>query len=203
MLTRVRRLVVLRASVFGRWLMTDSPEPVDAKLELDVVALYKTHADRAHRIAYRVLWDHDSAAEAVQEAFLSLWLSRHAYRPEQGGVDSWLYTVVHHRAVDLARKRAHQRQTKTFDDSVLLTLAAAQRSPEDQAVDADLNARIVAAIRALPEAKRRALVLTCLHGRSHVETAEQLGIPLGTAKSRIRQAKADLRAVLREEGISR
>ena len=179
--------------------MADPSEPFDASVELDVVVLYKTHAGRAHRIAYRVLWDHDLAADAVQDAFLSLWLSRLAYRPELGGVESWLFTVVHHRAVDLARKRASQRQTKMQEDAVLMNVEAPQRSSEDQLLDADLNARIAAAIRSLPDAKRRALVLTCLQGRSHVETAEQLGIPLGTAKTRIRRAKADLRALLREE----
>jgi RNA polymerase sigma factor (sigma-70 family) len=68
--------------------------------------LHDRHAGVAFSLAYRICGDRASAEDAYQDAMLSVWRSAERYRPHLGSVRSWILTLVHHRAIDLVRRRA-------------------------------------------------------------------------------------------------
>ncbi len=181
-----------------------APGPVsgvcEALSEVDVAELFRTHAGAAHGIAYRVLGDRDLAAEAVQDAFLSMWRCRHAYRPDHGDMNVWVWTLVHRRAVDLLRRRSRQPATSALYRAFGSHLVARQPGPEKDACDADQRARILAAIRQLAPLQRQTILLA-FDGHTQVEIARLLDVPLGTVKTRMLCGKRALRRLVPRETL--
>jgi RNA polymerase sigma-70 factor (ECF subfamily) len=105
-------------------------------------------------------------------------------------VSSWLFSLARHKAIDLVRREANVRK-RTADVDLDF-----EESPDDVDQEVWLRHRretVRAAIAELPDAQREALELAFFAGLTHVEVAERLGIPLGTAKTRIRTALLRLR----------
>ena len=155
--------------------------------------VYDRFGSRAYGLALRILADPSLAQDAVQDAFLSVWRRRAAYRPDRGRFAAWLLAIVHHRAVDLVRRR---RMDVPTDD----VNTASLRSP-DAAVEA--LARIEAsnvrdALTLLPVHQRQALLLAYFGGLTQVELAAVIGVPLGTAKSRVRLGLLALRQAFKQ-----
>ncbi len=161
---------------------------------LDIVALYRNHAGAAHRLALRILHDHDLAADAVQDAFLSLWLLRNRDAGSHPDAHGLLRTLVQRRAVDIIRKRSSGPPTTKLSevDQVIDEHA----DVHEQAVGALYAARVEAAIELLTPAKREVLLLAFVQGYSQNEIATSLGIPVGTVKSRLTRARTDLKQLL-------
>lgn len=157
-------------------------------------ALYDALAARVHGLAVRVLRDAAHAEEVTQEVFLDVWrLARH-YDPERGSVLSWAMTMTHRRAVDRVRSvGADARRTTAYG----VRDHAAPRDLTSEAVERKLDEQaVVGALEELPDAQRAAITLAYYEGRPHAEVAEILQVPLGTAKSRIRDGLIRLRSVM-------
>jgi RNA polymerase sigma-70 factor (ECF subfamily) len=169
----------------------------------DIATTYRNHASSAHRVAYRVLRDHELAADAVQEAFLSLWLLRARYGDIDGSGDSYglLRVLVHRRAVDILRRRSAGPSTVALD-SAAEQFSGEQTGVDEQVVAALDTARVHAAIRSLTPHKRDALVLAYVQGRTHDEIATALNVPIGTVKSRLARARNDLKRLLPADLVS-
>ncbi len=158
---------------------------------------------RIYGLASTILGDSATAADVAQEAFVRAWRHAGAYDSRRGSVITWLLTITRNLAIDHLRMN-RARPTDHLDATMLDQIIAGDRSPDDAAVAEDDLGRARAALRALPEAQRRALVLASLGGRSAQEIATLEDIPLGTAKTRIRTALIRLRETLRdEEGADR
>ncbi len=158
-------------------------------------ALYDRHAPKALGLATMVTRSRDRAEDAVQEAFVSAWRSRHAYRPERGSVQSWLMTIVRNRSLDaLRRASVHERPW----DSLELHDPADERiePADDRAVRRDDARELRAALGDLPSEQSAALRLAYFDGLSQSEIAARLGIPLGTVKGRMRLGLRRLAAAL-------
>jgi RNA polymerase sigma-70 factor (ECF subfamily) len=129
----------------------------------------------------------------VQEVFIAVWRDAARFDPARGSVSSWLFALARHKAIDLVRKEASiRRHTAEIDLSF-------EEGPDDVDRDAWMNIRrerVRAALATLPEAPRTAVELAFFSGLTHVEVAEHLGIPLGTAKTRIRTGLLRLRDLL-------
>jgi RNA polymerase sigma-70 factor (ECF subfamily) len=146
----------------------------------------------------RSITGNDRIAEDVaQEALLRAWRHASAYDPRRGSVATWLLTITRNLAIDEIRVR----RPAAFDPDVLTATAppAPDRSPDDLAVASDEVGRLRRALVMLPEEQRRAIVLAGVLGLSGREVAEHEGIPLGTAKTRIRAAMLRLRVLLSQE----
>jgi RNA polymerase sigma-70 factor (ECF subfamily) len=141
-------------------------------------------------VAFAVCRDTCTAQDAVQEAFLSIWVTRGSYRPERGSVAAWLLTVVRHRAIDLARREraATARVNRGRVVEVTPVDDAAERVLADERAD-DLKGLLAR----LPPAQRNVIVLAFYDGLSHTEIAAKLGLPPGTVKSRMRLGLDKLR----------
>ena len=178
-----------------------------------LASLYRAYRRRAFGLAYRVLGDAPAAEDAVHAAFLALWERADRIDPDGGKLGALVLTVVHRRAVDLARSRARsqQREAPRSADGDDLDVDPSTGIPDERAQQAfarvldDEEAtrrRLSAALARLPEAQRAVVELAYFEGLTHRAIAERLGLPDGTVKSRLRLGLGHLRDALktREEG---
>jgi RNA polymerase sigma factor (sigma-70 family) len=127
------------------------------------------------------------AEEVVQEVFTTLWTRPQRFDPDRGSLRSYLGAMAHRRAVDAVRQSERQRRREERAGAMSLPIPADE---SDAAVTAEA---IRQAIAMLPEEQRLAVELAYWRGLTQQEVAITLGIPLGTAKSRLRQASVKLR----------
>ena len=163
------------------------------KDERAIEALYERYSGPLYSLAYQVTGADRFAQEVVQEVFVTVWKQAGRFDPWRGSLSSWLFTLARHKAIDLVRKEANVRRHVADVDLEF------EESDDDVDQEAWLRLRrdaVRAAITNLPEAQRTALDLAFFRGLTHVEVAETLGIPLGTAKTRIRTALLKLRDIL-------
>jgi RNA polymerase sigma-70 factor (ECF subfamily) len=155
---------------------------------------YDATSARAFGLAVRVLRDRAQAEEVTQESYLDCW--RHAARFDatRGSALAWLLTIVHRKSVDRVRSaEASSRRDTTYG-----------RQEQDVAHDetaeaatASLEAsRVRAALSDLTTKQREAVELAFLGGYTHTEVATMLDLPIGTAKTRIRDGLIRLRDAL-------
>ena len=161
--------------------------------------LYDELSSMVFGIAKRVARDATHAEEITQEVFVDLWRLAARFDAAKGNVRSWAATIAHRRAVDRVRSEQAHRNRERVD---ALAVVPATSGPEELAVDGESRQRAVSALGRLSPPQREALELAYYGGLTHVEVADQLGIALGTAKTRIRDGLLRLRSVLREEASS-
>jgi len=152
--------------------------------------IYDRYCDRAYRIARSV--DLANAEDAVQEAFISIWDSRATYRANGATAAPWLMTVVHHRAIDVARRNTRDRTHHGGDGQL-----ERRGSPEDVPVDSESRAEsrhLLTLLARLPDTQREVIVLAFYGQLTHTQIAEHLDEPLGTIKGRMRLGLEKLRA---------
>jgi RNA polymerase sigma-70 factor (ECF subfamily) len=151
-------------------------------------------------IVLRVLRDRAQAEEVTQEVFVDAWRQAKRFDATRGSATSWLNTIAHRKAVDRVRsvERSTARDQQHFERETRLP----EPDVSDLVVSRDEGRRVRDALRLLPEAQRTALELAYFDGRSQREVAEYLEVPLGTVKTRIRDAMKRLRTYLREESTA-
>ena len=164
--------------------------------ETAFIDLHERFSSLVYTIAARVTRDGRAAEDVTQEVFLALWQRPLAFEPAKGTLRGWLAMMAHRRAVDLVRREeAHRRAAL---DGRLYAGAVNRGDPVgDQVSDADAAERLGTAVRNLPEHLGRAITLAYLEGRTYREVAIELGVPEGTAKSRLREGLRRLAVALR------
>jgi RNA polymerase sigma-70 factor (ECF subfamily) len=134
-----------------------------------------------YNLARRVSRDGAGAEDVTQEVFLQLWKEPNRFDPDLGSLRAWLGTVTHRTAVAWVRRQVAARRREERAATV-----AVVDDVESTAVVRVLAARARAAIATLPHPQRRVIELAYLHGLTFRQVAEHLGLPEGTAKSRLR-----------------
>jgi RNA polymerase sigma-70 factor (ECF subfamily) len=153
--------------------------------------LYDATSSRVVGLAVRVVRDPAQAEEVAQEAFLDIWRTSGRFDPTKGSPLGWLLTIVHRKAVDRVRSAeastrrdaSYQQQNQHVDHDS--TAEAAQASLEAR--------RVRGALESLTPVQREALELAYFGGYTHSEVATMLELPVGTAKTRIRDGLIRLR----------
>jgi RNA polymerase sigma-70 factor (ECF subfamily) len=148
--------------------------------------LVRRHRDRLWAVALRTTGDPDEAADALQDALLSAHRSAASFRGD-AQVTTWLHRIVVNACLDRLR-RAKARPTVPLPDHD----SAHPIEPSDPLGRRELAWEIDRALRTLPDDQRAALVLVDVEGYSVDETADLLGIPSGTVKSRCARGRAKL-----------
>lgn len=164
------------------------------KDEAAVAELYQRYSGPLYSLAYQVTGADRYAQEVVQEVFLAVWRDSTRFDPTRGAVSSWLFALTRHKAIDLVRKEANSWKRYAPE-----TELERHEAPEDVDGEAWANIRrerVLEAMTHLPEAQRTCVELAFFAGLTHVEVAEKLDIPLGTAKTRIRTGLLRLRDLL-------
>ena len=158
-------------------------------------ALFRRYGPLAKGLAHRVVRQPFLAEEIVQEAFLSLWRDPRSYQEARGTFRVWLLSTVHHRAVDVVRREEAQRRRKQQQP-----IEAYQEDIADSVADRiDLAAnreRVREALEDIPAAQRQILEMMYFAGKSQSDIARELGLPLGTVKSRTLLGMRRLRLLL-------
>jgi RNA polymerase sigma-70 factor, ECF subfamily len=153
--------------------------------------LYDVTAARIFGMVVRVVRDRAQAEEVAQEVFLEIWRSAARYDASKGSALGWLLTIAHRKAVD--RVRAAEAATRR-DTTYHQQNQPVEHDSTAEAAQASLEAhRVRGALAALTEVQREAVGLAYFGGYTHTEVATMLDLPVGTAKTRIRDGLIRLR----------
>ena len=156
----------------------------------------------AYNVAYRIVGDPDSAADATQDAFVKAFQRLDQYRG--GSFKSWLLRIITNTCYDVlrARKRRptstleHDDEDTESDPDYDPRLIDSAERPDAYVIRQELASVIQAAIGQLPADQRATLVLADIEGLDYQEIADATGAALGTVKSRLSRARARLRDIL-------
>lgn len=143
---------------------------------------------RVYGLALSVVADSGLAEEVAQDAFMRAWRHAASYDPRRGRVVTWLLTITRNLSVDAIRLR---RDHPIDPERLMVALVS-----EPDELEYDWAEQLRAGLRALPADQARPIVLAVVYGLTAKEIADQEGIPLGTAKTRIRRGMARLRQAL-------
>jgi RNA polymerase sigma-70 factor (ECF subfamily) len=152
-------------------------------------ALYDAHVDRIYRLMFRMAGEPDLASDFTQETFIRGFERLGQYRGESS-LGTWLHAIAVSVALNGLRqvKRLHSR-TEPIEESAHVAV-------QPTGFTADLKARLHSAVDALSEKLRPVFVMHDVEGYTHEEIAGTLGIPVGTSKARLFDARAKLRIAL-------
>jgi RNA polymerase sigma-70 factor (ECF subfamily) len=153
--------------------------------------LYDRHSRTAYSLAYRMMGERTAAEDLLQDAFVQVWRASGSYRAERGSVRTWILSIVRNRGIDQLRTMASLRRVH---DRVVASASVAQ--PSEAFAETWRNSQreqIREALRILPPEQLKVLELGYYSGYTHMEIAEQLDLPLGTVKGRMRQGLKKLR----------
>ncbi|MDE2516868.1 MAG: RNA polymerase sigma factor [Rhodospirillales bacterium] len=152
----------------------------------DAAILIEPLIPALRRYAMALLHHRATADDLVQDA-LERAISRWHQRRSDLDTRAWLFTILHHLAVNRMRQAARRGAHSAIEDVAQVLLAEAPRQEEAMA-----EADILHAVQALPEEFRAVLLLVSVEGLSYAETARVLGVPLGTIMSRLSRARERL-----------
>jgi RNA polymerase sigma-70 factor (ECF subfamily) len=155
-------------------------------------------------IIYRMVGDRELAEDLAQETFIKVLNAIDSYRPEHK-FSSWIFKIANNAAIDHLRRReldtlsldgAPDALTSERQEATALQVRDRTESPLEEMEARELGSQIERAIARLRPEYRSCIMLRHVEGRAYEEIAEILGLPLGTVKTYIHRARAELRAAL-------
>ncbi|HYM69320.1 MAG TPA: sigma-70 family RNA polymerase sigma factor [bacterium] len=185
---------------------TGSPrqDQTDERLMRDLAAgrqealgpLYSRYARLVFNLANHTL-DRAAAEEVVQDVFLTIWRKASAFDPLRGAFRPWMLQIAHYRILNELRHRGRRPQVADDPEGLhLASLADHEPGPDEVAWRESVRSAVRSAFAELPSAQREAIELAFFENRTHEQVAEELRLPLGTAKTRIRTGLQKLRGKL-------
>jgi RNA polymerase sigma factor (sigma-70 family) len=156
--------------------------------------LYRRFAGRIYGLGLVMLGSDAAAQDLVQDTFVKLWRSADRYDRSRGKLETWVLLMARSLAIDAIRRRVLEVRTLEHVDRP--TEADQEPGPDYRAATIDLTDRARRAMSSLPPEQRAALELAYLGGKTSAEISDLEGIPVGTAKTRIRAALLRLRELL-------
>lgn len=162
---------------------------------VQLTALYDAHAVAVWRYVVSLTGDHAGADDVVQETLLRAWRTPRVMSDDPATLRSWMYTVARNIVIDEARsaRRRHELPVDEVPDRL-----------RGDDTDAMFDALLVEEALATLTPDHRAVIVSAYYGgRSVAQTADELGIPAGTVKSRLHYAVRALRLALQERGVTR
>ncbi len=156
--------------------------------------LYDHTSSRMFGLVLRVVRDRAQAEEVLQECFLDIWRHCARFDPGRGSALSWMMTIAHRKSVDRVRAaESDGRRSEVYG----VTNQSRPYDETSETVERALDTeRVRRALESLTETQRGALELAYFGGYTHTEVARMLDLPLGTAKTRIRDGLIRLRDTL-------
>jgi len=163
-------------------------------------SLYDRYSRLVFSVAIKILTNQEAAEEVTQDVFVQIWHKAHTYDAGQGKLITWITRIARNRAIDQYRRVS----VRPEGSSVSWEDCCDDRSDEEDGIEAGLidshqRRRLQEAIQGLPDDQREALSLAFFRGLTHQEIANELGLPLGTVKTRIRLALLKLRSIISGE----
>ena len=155
--------------------------------------LYDALSPLAFGVVIQVLGNSSLAEEVLQEVFVEVWNKADNFDSERGHARTWVGRIAHSRAID--KLRAHRASVRRDDQDYALDERIRGVDVEGEALSNVEASRLRAAVDTIGEPHRTAVLLTFFDGLSHAELAKSTDVPLGTAKTRVRDGVRKLAAV--------
>jgi RNA polymerase sigma-70 factor (ECF subfamily) len=160
--------------------------------------LFRAYEHRLYRYVLGIVRTPQTAEEITGDVMLEVWKHANRFR-EQSKVSTWVFGIAHHKAVDALRRRAPQH----IELHELTDMEDPRRGPEDIAIARSAARDVAEALDELSPEHRAVLELTFTNGYSQAETAQIVGCPINTVKTRVFYAKQHLRKILDGKGARR
>ncbi|KAA0227270.1 sigma-70 family RNA polymerase sigma factor [candidate division KSB1 bacterium] len=162
--------------------------------------LYDRYATVLYTLALKIVGNASTAQDVVQEAFLTAWRKAALYSQKRGNVRTWLIVLCRNLAIDHYRAKMRLASRRVEMESVGEILIEHDQSPAEAAVAREDGRLLQQALEQLPREQRDVIELAYFRGLSQSEIAEETNTPLGTVKTRTRQAMMKLRGYLVQAG---
>ncbi len=219
----MRRLVAAKAAIAPAWgsdkaataarpgtpALDDAQALVQRCLHGDSAAwaeLVRVHHGRVYGLCYRFTGSSHDAEDLTQEVFLKVWGHLRGFDATRGSFQTWLTTMTRNLLVDHFRRSKHQRVTDSIDagwdepearpHAAALHLQDGSRSPQEHAMQRELETMVQQALTRVSPELREAVILRDLQDMDYKEIAQVLRVPEGTVKSRISRGRAELARLL-------
>ncbi len=149
--------------------------------------LYDHYSGALFNIISKTLRDEEKAADVLQESFVKIWKNIASYNPEKGRLFTWIMNIARNGAIDAVRVEGRKPLMDDIED-------VAVRNEKDAYEDLQTTSSDMKAIIDMLRPERKILIdMAYFQGYTHEEISEELSIPLGTVKSRIRTALQELK----------
>lgn len=159
--------------------------------------------DMYHLVIFRqllgIVKQREEAEDLLQEVFNQVWSKAGSFDSDRGSVYTWMTTMSRNKGLDYLRSKAHKRSQKTDydpDEFILTGIPASDETPLDETILAERSHLLKVALQQIPEEQQQVLKIAYFEGYSQSEIADQLGLPLGTIKTRMRQGMIKLESIL-------
>jgi RNA polymerase sigma factor (sigma-70 family) len=159
--------------------------------------MYDQFGSYVFGLAARVIGDRRAAEDVTQDVFLQLWERPEAFDPERGRLRTFVGTLAHRRAIDLVRREEARRRRTARDAAGVLPIP----DVDELAIAIVTAEHVRYEVEQLPAEQRAAIELAYFAGRTYRQVAEELGIPEGTAKSRMRLGLRRIADALAAKGM--
>ena len=189
----------------------DSPSLLSDKVLLDAIAggavwameaLYQRYSRSLYSLVYRMVANQQVAEDLLQDVFLAVWRRATSYSPRISTVRNWLFSITRHRTIDYLRR---VRCQSTLQEVLLEEIASPDciTYPDawDEAWRSVKSSHVQAALMQIPVEQRLVIELAYFQGWTHTEIAEDMQIPLGTVKGRMRLGLTRLKRILIQLGM--
>jgi RNA polymerase sigma-70 factor, ECF subfamily len=165
--------------------------------ETAFATLYDRYSGVAYGVALRVSGSPERAEEVVQDAFMKLWRNPAAFDPSRAALSTYLLTLIRNASIDTLR-RSRPSMPLEDEEGEMLPIASREAGPLERAELEQLAVRVRAAMTELSQVHQRTVELAYFKGVSREEIAQDMNVPVGTVKSRLKYALDKLRATLGE-----
>jgi RNA polymerase sigma-70 factor, ECF subfamily len=158
--------------------------------------LYDRYGTAVYRLALKILANPTEAEDLTQEVFLAFWRGVEKYDVDRGTLVVFLLTITRSRALNRIKQQGSQQN---LSQRVGTYLPTAHSNPGMDAVSlTELRERMSSALQELPDNQKQVLEMGYYQGKSQLEIAQELDLPLGTVKTRSRQGLLKLRQFLQD-----
>lgn len=152
--------------------------------------LYSNYSRLLFGVIYRIVKQQDLSENVMQDAFLKVWNNIHQYDASKGRFPAWVMNIARNAAIDLVRSKGYRKSSNT----------SGVEPGMEQQFSAEMNVDHIGVrdvVQKLDPKHRQLIELLYFEGYTQAEVSDELDIPLGTVKSRVRKAFSDLRVLLK------
>lgn len=164
------------------------------KKQVDALGeLYDRYSRLVFSLTSYIVGDMHAAEEITQDTFTRVWLQAGSYRSDQAKVKTWLVTIARNRAIDELRRRKARPTPILLEELWHIS----EYNLEDKVDGRAQSVRVRSALAELPREQQQVMVMSYFGGYSQSEISDELSLPLGTVKTRMRLAMQKLRNLLK------
>jgi RNA polymerase sigma-70 factor (ECF subfamily) len=178
---------------------TDVRDRLVARDPNALTEIYDQFGSYVFGLAARVIGDRRAAEDVAQDVFLSLWERPEVFEPDRGRLRTFVGTLAHRRAIDFVRREEARRRRAARDAASAVSVP----DVDEMAIAIVTAEHVRAELERLPDEQREAIELAYFGGRTYRQVADELGIPEGTAKSRMRLGLRRVADALAAQGLER